>query len=221
MSRGPRRESLNSPHIGLVGNECVIRPPAVNSTTMGTMGECEPVRQLFLIVDQARARGELIGVLLNLNFPQAESQLKDLQEAAPQVGVTLRVLRITADHEINATFETIYKEKIGALVVAGSPFFDTLRDKIVALAEHYRVPAVYNFREYTAAGGLISYGIDIRQALRQVGLYAGQILKGAKPGDLPIVFPSKFELVINTKAAKALNLTIPPTLLARADEVIE
>ncbi len=179
----------------------------------------EPKRLGLLheLVPQAKT----IGVLLNPNFPQAESQLKDLQEAAPQVGLTLRVFRITADNDINAAFEAIPKEKIGALVVAGSPFFDTLRDKIAALAGHYRVPAVYNFREYAAAGGLMSYGIDIREALRQVGLYTGQILKGAKAGELPIVFPAKFELVINMKAANALSLTIPPTLLARADEVIE
>jgi putative ABC transport system substrate-binding protein len=162
-----------------------------------------------------------VGVLIDQNHPSIEWQLQDLQQAAPQAGVKLRELRVSADRDIDTAFETMAKERIGALTVAGSPYLDTRRAKIIVLAEHYRVPAIYHFREYPFSGGLMSYGIDIREVHRQVGRYAGQILKGAKAGDLPIVLPTKFELVINLKTAKAIGLTIPPTLLARADEAIE
>jgi putative ABC transport system substrate-binding protein len=162
-----------------------------------------------------------VAAFVNANFPDVESQVRDLQEAAPQAGVTLHVFHIASDREIEAAFETIVRERIGALTVAGSPYFDTRRDKIAELAARARVPAIYHFREYAVSGGLMSYGTDIREVYRQVGLYTGQILKGAKPGDLPVVLPTKFEFVINLKTAKTLALTIPPNLLARADEVIE
>jgi putative ABC transport system substrate-binding protein len=162
-----------------------------------------------------------IGVLIDQNHPAIESQLRDLQQAAPQAGVKLRELRVTVDRDIDTAFETMAKERVGAVAVAGSPYLDTRRSKIIALTDHYRVPAIYHFREYPVSGGLMSYGIDILEVHRQVGLYAGQILKGAKAGDLPIMLPTKFEFVINLRAAKAIGLTIPPTLLARADEVIE
>jgi putative ABC transport system substrate-binding protein len=162
-----------------------------------------------------------VAALVNSNFPPAESQVKDLQQAAPQAGVKLHVFRIGTDREIEAAFETIAKERISAIEVAGSPYFDTNRAKIVALAARHGVSAIYHFREYAVSGGLMSYGVDIREVHRQIGLYTGQILKGAKPGDLPIVLPSKFELVINLKTAKAIGLTIPPGLLSIADEVIE
>jgi putative ABC transport system substrate-binding protein len=125
------------------------------------------------------------------------------------------------DDEIDAAFQAIAQRHVPALVVAAGPFFDTRRDKIVGLAAKHSIPTIYHFREFAAAGGLISYGIDPSDAYRQVGVYTGRILRGAKPADLPVLRPTKFELVINLKTAKALSLDIPATLLARADEVIE
>ena len=162
-----------------------------------------------------------LAAFINEGFPAADAQLADMQRAATQLDVRLRVFRIGSERDIDAAFETIAKERLGALAVAGSPYFDTRREKIVSLALHLGVPSIYHFRKYVTAGGLISYGVDIRDAHRQVGSYAAQILKGAKVGDLPIVQASKFELVINLKTARALGITVPPTLLARADEVIE
>jgi putative ABC transport system substrate-binding protein len=194
--------------------------PGRNATGVHVLTtQIEPKRLGLLheLVPQAKT----VATFVNANFPAAEGQLKDLQEAAPQVGLNLRVFRVGNDRDIDTAFEAIAKERIGALAVAGSPYFDTRRTKIAALAEHHRVPAIYHLREYAVSGGLMSYGVSLREVHTQIGRYAGQILKGAKPGDLPIMLPSKFELVINLKAAKALGLTIPQTLLANADEVIE
>jgi ABC transporter substrate binding protein len=118
-------------------------------------------------------------------------------------------------------FETSLSERIAALAVGADPFFDTRRDKLVALAARQMVPTIYHFREFAAAGGLVSYGIDISDSHRQIGVYVGQILKGAKPADLPVLQPTKLELIINLKAARALGLQVPDKLLALADEVIE
>jgi putative tryptophan/tyrosine transport system substrate-binding protein len=162
-----------------------------------------------------------IGILLNPNYPQAESHLRDMQEAARAVGLQIHVLRASTDREIEAIFESVAQHTILALAVSADPFFDTRRDKIVALAARYAVPTMYQFREHVVAGGLMSYGIDLPDVYRQVGGYAGRLLKGAKPADLPVLQPTKFEFVINRKTAKALGLTIPPGVLAIADEVIE
>jgi ABC-type uncharacterized transport system substrate-binding protein len=162
-----------------------------------------------------------IGVLLNPGFLPSAGQLKDVQEAARAMDLRIHVLRAGTESEIEAAFETVARERIAALAVAAAPFFDIRRDQLVALSARYRLPAIYHFREYAAAGGLMSYGTDLPDAYRQVGLYAGRILKGTKPADLPVMQPTKFEFVINLKTAKALDLEVPPTLIARADEVIE
>jgi putative tryptophan/tyrosine transport system substrate-binding protein len=162
-----------------------------------------------------------VAALVDAGFPEAEKQVKDFQEAAPHAKLRLQIYRIDPNREIEATFETITSERIGAIAVASSPVFDTSRSNIVALAAHYGLPAIYHFREYPESGGLISYGIDIREVHRQLGRYTGQILRGAKAGDLPIMLPSKFELVINLKTAKALGLKIPTSMQMLADDVIE
>jgi putative tryptophan/tyrosine transport system substrate-binding protein len=162
-----------------------------------------------------------IGALLNPNYPVFEDQLTDLREAAQTIGLRVHVLRANTDEEIEAAFETVNQQSIAALAVASAPFFDTRRNKLVSLAARHAVPTVYQFREFATAGGLMSYGVSIPHVYRQVGVYTGRILKGAKPADLPVVQPTKFELVINLKTAKVLGLTVPPQFLASADEVIE
>ena len=162
-----------------------------------------------------------IGFLLDPNFPPAEAQSKDMQEAARAIGLQIHLLRVNTDREIEAAFETVAQHRIGALAVAASPFFDTRRNTLVALAARHAVPTMYHFREYAAAGGLMSYGIDPVDAYRQVGVYAARILKGAKPADLPVLQPTKFEFVINLKTAKTLGLEIPARLISFVDEVIE
>jgi putative ABC transport system substrate-binding protein len=162
-----------------------------------------------------------VGILLNPNFPPAARQLNDVEEAARTIGIQVHVLRASTDTEIGVAFDSIAQLRIRAFAVASDPFLLTRRDNIVALAARYAVPGIYTFRDYAVAGGLMSYGTDLADVYRQIGVYAARILKGAKPADLPVQQPTKFELIINLKTAKALGLEIPPTLLARADEVIE
>jgi ABC-type uncharacterized transport system substrate-binding protein len=166
-------------------------------------------------------QADLVAVLLNPNYPDADVQLKDVQEATREIGQRALILTATMDTEIDTAFAALAKQRVGALMVCADPFFDVRRERIVALATRHHVPAIYHWREYAVVGGLLSYGASVTDSYRQVGLYSGRILKGTKPADLPVMRPTKFELVINLKAAKTLGLEIPPTLLARADEVIE
>jgi putative ABC transport system substrate-binding protein len=169
------------------------------------------------LVPQARE----IALLVNPNQPTTERVMHDAQAAARAKGIQLHILKAGSDSEIDAAFAALVRRRAGALLTATDPFFDNRLNRLVALAARHAVPAIYTFREFPAAGGLISYGPSFEAAYRQVGAYAAKILKGAKPADLPVQQPTKFELVINLKTAKALGLTVPPSLLARADEVIE
>ena len=162
-----------------------------------------------------------VGVLLNPNFPAYTEQLNDLQHAAKIINLQVEILRANMDGEIEAAFEFSSQKHLEALVLTASPFFDTRRDKLVALAARHALPTIYHFREFAVAGGLMSYGVSIPHIYRQIGVYAGRILNGDNPANLPVQQPTSFEMVVNLKTAKALGLTIPPTLLARADEVIE
>ena len=166
-------------------------------------------------------KASTVAVLIHPNNPASESQRRDVQEAADRLGVQLLVLRANAESEFDAAFAGAVKQKAGALLVAASPFFNTKRQHLVLLATRNGLPAIYEWRDFAEAGGLMSYGTRLADAYHQAGVYVGSILKGAKPADLPVVQVTKFEFVINLSSAKALGLEIPPMLLARADEVIE
>ena len=194
--------------------------PGGNATGVDVLTTALEPKRLGLLHDLVPTAGT-IGVLLNPSFPPSARQVSDVEEAARAIGVRVHVLRANSESEINSAFQTVATERIGALAVAASPFFDTRRSRITALAAQHGVPTMYHIREYAAAGGLISYGVDIVEVHRQVGLYAARILNGTRPGDLPIMLPSKFELVINLKTAKTLGLKISDNLLTHADEVIE
>jgi putative ABC transport system substrate-binding protein len=163
----------------------------------------------------------LVGVLRNPSYPSAERQLHEIEEAARTMDQRIVVAKASTDGELDAAFAALVKERVGALLVGADAYFDTRRDRIVGFAQRQGLPAIYQFREYAVAGGLLSYGVSITDAYRQYGVYTANILKGAKPADLPVLQPTKFELVINLKTAKALGVKISDNLLSLADEVIE
>jgi putative ABC transport system substrate-binding protein len=163
----------------------------------------------------------LIGALVNPAFAPTARQQQQLEEASRASNLRLVIAKASTDDDLDAAFASLAREGVGALVVAADPFFDTRSDRIVAFAARQRLPAIYQFREYAVAGGLLSYGVSITDAYRQFGVYTAAILKGAKPADLPVQQASKFELVVNLKTAKALGLKISDDLLSLADEVIE
>jgi ABC-type uncharacterized transport system substrate-binding protein len=158
---------------------------------------------------------------VNPNNPGADPIMRDVQEAARAKGVQLPILKASTESEIDAAFATLAQLHAGALVVGADQFYSSRREQLVALASRHAVPAIYEWREFPADGGLISYGTSLTAASRLVGTYTGKVLKGAKPADLPVQQPTTFELVVNLKTANALGLTVPPSILARADEVIE
>jgi putative ABC transport system substrate-binding protein len=162
-----------------------------------------------------------IAALVNPSNPNAESDGDDLLSAGRSLGLTIDVVHVSNERDIDRFFSTLVQRQVSAFILTGDPLFGRRVRQIVALAADHAIPAMYIRRLFTDAGGLISYGTNSADGIRQVGVYTGQILKGAKPADLPIVRPTKFELVINLKTAKTLGLTVPPTLLAIADEVIE
>ena len=163
----------------------------------------------------------MIAVLLNPNNPPFEAQLKDVQAAARTLGQQVHILRASSARDLDAAFTSMAQTRPAALLVGADPFFNARREQIITLAAHYAIPAMYELREFAVAGGLMSYGTSLTDAYRQAGVYAGRILKGERPTDLPVMQPTKFEFVINLKTAKALGLTVPQSLQVAADEVIE
>jgi putative ABC transport system substrate-binding protein len=164
---------------------------------------------------------KVIALLVNPNYSITERIIRDAQEAARAKGVQLPILKAGTESEIEVAFASLVQLQAGSLLVGADPFFANRREQLVALTARHAVPAMYYWREFAAAGGLISYGSSNTASFRQVGIYVGKILKGAKPADLPVQQPTTFELVVNLNTAKALGLTVPPSILARADEVIE
>jgi putative tryptophan/tyrosine transport system substrate-binding protein len=166
-------------------------------------------------------KADLIAILLNPNNPIATDQMKEVQEVARATGQQIEILSASSESEINAAFATVVQLHAAAMLVCGDPFFNSQRDKIIALAARHAIPAIYEQREHALAGGLMSYGTSLSDGYRQVGIYTGRILKGEKPADLPVLQATKFEFVINLKTAKALGIEVPPNLSAAADEIIE
>jgi putative tryptophan/tyrosine transport system substrate-binding protein len=163
----------------------------------------------------------LVAILVNPGYPDAEAQVTDVQKTSRELSQRVVVLNAATAAQIDEAFATIAEQRASALMVGADQFLDSRRDQIIALAARHGVPTIYHWREYVVDGGLMSYGASVNDAYRMAGVYTGRILKGEKPADMPVMQPTKFELVINLKTAKTLGLTVPPTLLATADEVIE
>jgi putative ABC transport system substrate-binding protein len=175
----------------------------------------------FELMSEMVPQARVIALLVNPNNTNTESIIRDMQKAARIKGVQLAILKAGMESEIDAAFATLVELHAGALLVAGDPFFFSRREQLLELASRHSVPANYMWREFATAGGLVSYGTRVAETFRQAGSYAGRILKGAKPADLPVQQPTTFELVVNLTTAQALGLTVPPSILARATEVIE
>jgi ABC-type uncharacterized transport system substrate-binding protein len=197
-----------------------LNRPGGNVTGVTFLGGQLGAKRLELL-RQLVPRAITIGVLVNPSSPETEMERTDLQVAAQAIGQQLVILDVNSDRDIEVAFATFVQRGVGALLIGSGPFLTSHREQLVALAARHVLPAGYDLRDFVAAGGLMSYGASITDAYRQVGIYTGRILKGEKPADLPVMQSTKFEFVINLKTAKALDLTVPPELLATADEVIE
>jgi putative tryptophan/tyrosine transport system substrate-binding protein len=201
---------------GLVAS---LNRPGGNVTGIVFISNALGAKRLELL-RQLVPKASTIGLLVS-PAPDLDAQRSDMQVATQAMGQQLIVLNVSSDRDIETAFATLVQRGAGALLVGSTPFLTSHRERLIALAAHHALPAIYNLREFVAAGGLMSYGSSITDAFHQSGIYVGRILKGEKPADLPVMQSTKFELVINLKTAKALGLAVPPTLLALADEVIE
>jgi len=202
---------------GLVAS---LARPGGNLTGVSFVPNELTAKRLELLSELVPQAG-VIALLVNPNGANTERVIRDVQEAARTKGLQLHVLKAGSESEIDTAFASLVQLHAGALVVGADPFLTSRREQLVALASRHAVPSIYAWREFAASGGLVSYGASLTSAFRLVGHYAGKILKGAKPADLPVQQPTTFELVINLKTAEALGIDVPATLLAQADEIIE
>jgi len=202
------------------GTVASLARPGGNLTGVSMMNT-ELMAKRVELLSELVPHAMVIALLVNPNNPGAERIVREVPEAARTKGAQLQILKAGTESEIDAVFATLVQLHAGALVVQADPLFARRRELLVALASRHAVPAIYDWREFVVVGGLISYGPSRPAAIRQVGIYVGKILNGAKPADLPVQQPTTFELVVNLKTAQALGLTVPPSILARADEVIE
>jgi putative tryptophan/tyrosine transport system substrate-binding protein len=209
--------SLDPVESGLVAS---LNSPGGNVTGISLFGPLLEPKKLELLHDVV-AKPALIAMLMNPNNPNAEAGTTAVQVAAGALGRRLTVVTATSEREIEPAFVKIMQQQAGGLIVAADPFLNSRREQLVALATRNRIAAIYEWREFVEAGGLMSYGSSLPGAWQQVGVYAGRILKGEKPGDLPVQQPTKIELAVNLKAAKMLGIDVPTAILLRADEVIE
>jgi ABC-type uncharacterized transport system substrate-binding protein len=203
--------------VGLVAS---LNRPGGNATGVTFYTSALVAKRLELLRELV-PQAQMIAFLVNPTNPVTQGDTDDMEDAARSVGQQIMVVRAKNETEIDAAFAAIAQQRVGALLVDVDAYFNSRRDRLAALAAHYGIPASYNNRRYVEAGGLMSYGPNLDDAVRQAGVYVGRILKGEKPTDLPVQQPTKFELVINHKVAKTLGLIIPPSLQALADEVIE
>jgi putative ABC transport system substrate-binding protein len=203
---------------GLVAS---LNRPGGNLTGISLLS-VDMLAKRFGLLHDVVPQADVVGVLLDSTYSTSETfQLEEMQAAANSVGRTIRVASAGSESEIDTAFALLAREPVGAITLAASSFFVSLRGRIVELAARHRIPAIYELREFAEAGGLMSYGSIIADAYRQAGTYTGRILKGENPADLPVMLPTRFEFVINLKTVRALGLTVPPGILAIADAVIE
>src|SRR5579863_1260310 len=206
--------------VGLVSS---LNRPGGNLTGISFYNSADLLSKQLQFLREVVPNAAMIGLLVNPNadFADVESQRRDAQAAAHALGQRILTVNAGSERDFDAAFATLAQQRAGALLIAGNALFTGQRDRLVALATRYALPTICPLREFVAAGCMMSYSGSLTDAYRQVGIYAGRILKGEKPADLPVTLPTKFELVINLKTVKALGLTIPPSLLAITDEVIE
>jgi putative ABC transport system substrate-binding protein len=226
-ARAAKNSTSSIPIVFVVGTDPIedglvvsFPRPGGNLTGISLLISALNAKRLELLtelVPQAR----VIALLVDPNSTTSEGAIRLMQEAASARRVQLYLWKATSETEIDAAFGTLTQRHMDALLVSANPFFDNHREQLLALAARHALPAIYAWRDFVAEGGLISYGASVANVIRQLGIYAGKILKGAKPADLPVQQPTNFELVVNLKTANALGLTVPPSILARADEVIE
>ena len=203
--------------IGLVAS---LNRPGANITGIHLIAVALEAKRLEILHELVPGAAP-IGVLVNPKYPDADLELREIEDAAGVIRRQIEVVRASTEPEIDSAFGALAQQGTGAVLVASDPFFSSRRKQLAELAARYQLPTIYNQREYVESGGLVSYGSDFADGYRLAGAYVGKILKGAKPADLPVVQPTKYELLVNLNTAKALGLTVPQSLLVRADEVIE